>query len=137
MTGYFLEVARLGKGLAEQYAAATTQVSARAKLPRHDQSISLPSTPNRSLGSGRRHAATGTRRPPDVVTLPRPTEYPYVGSLRPWQVRIPPRVAHEYKVLGSRPLLVYMTDRFYDPADEGRLAFDDPKINYDWETQHK
>jgi dTDP-4-dehydrorhamnose 3,5-epimerase-like enzyme len=30
-----------------------------------------------------------------------------------------------------------MTDVFYDPADEGRIAFDDPRINYDWETQHK
>ena len=50
----------------------------------------------------------------------------------------PPGVAHGYKVIGPGPaLLVYMTDRLYDPADEGRIAFDDPRINYDWETQHK
>jgi dTDP-4-dehydrorhamnose 3,5-epimerase len=30
-----------------------------------------------------------------------------------------------------------LTDRFYDPADEGRIPHDDPKIQYDWETQHK
>ena len=34
-------------------------------------------------------------------------------------------------------LLVYLTDRFYNPKDEGRIPYDDPGINYDWETQHK
>jgi dTDP-4-dehydrorhamnose 3,5-epimerase-like enzyme len=30
-----------------------------------------------------------------------------------------------------------MTDQFYNPKDEGRLPWDDPSINYDWETQKK
>jgi dTDP-4-dehydrorhamnose 3,5-epimerase len=34
-------------------------------------------------------------------------------------------------------MLVYLTDRFYDPQDEGRIRYDDPQIQYDWETQHK
>jgi len=34
-------------------------------------------------------------------------------------------------------LLVYATDQFYDPSDEGRLPWDDPDIHYDWETQRK
>ena len=34
-------------------------------------------------------------------------------------------------------LLVYMTNQFYNPKDEGRLPYDDPSINYDWETQKK
>jgi len=34
-------------------------------------------------------------------------------------------------------MLIYLTDRFYDLRDEGRIAHDDPKIQYDWETQHK
>jgi len=34
-------------------------------------------------------------------------------------------------------VLIYATDRFYNPADEGRLPWDHPGINYDWETQHK
>jgi len=51
---------------------------------------------------------------------------------------IPPGVAHGYKVIGTAAaLLAYITDRFYDPADEGRIPYDDPKIQYDWETQHK
>jgi dTDP-4-dehydrorhamnose 3,5-epimerase len=47
-------------------------------------------------------------------------------------------VAHGYKVVGTAPsLLVYATDRFYNPADEGRIPHDDPGLNYDWELQHK
>jgi dTDP-4-dehydrorhamnose 3,5-epimerase len=62
----------------------------------------------------------------------------YVGTKRPWQILIPPGVGHGYKVIGSEPaVLVYVTDRFYDPLDEGRIPFDDLGIHYDWETQRK
>jgi dTDP-4-dehydrorhamnose 3,5-epimerase len=62
----------------------------------------------------------------------------YIGEWRPWRLRIPPGVAHGYKVIGdAEVLLVYATDRFYDPADEGRLPYNDTGIAYDWETQHK
>jgi dTDP-4-dehydrorhamnose 3,5-epimerase len=62
----------------------------------------------------------------------------YLGALRPWQLLVPPGVAHGYKVIGTGPgLLVYVTDRFYDPKDEGRIPYNDPQIQYDWETQHK
>jgi dTDP-4-dehydrorhamnose 3,5-epimerase len=62
----------------------------------------------------------------------------YVGPLRPWQILIPPGVAHGYKVVGNKEaMLVYLTDRFYNPKDEGRIPFNDPGIHYDWETQNK
>ena len=62
----------------------------------------------------------------------------YAGVVRPLQIRIPPGVGHGYKVLGTEAaLLVYATDRFYDPSDEGRLPWNDSDINYDWETQRK
>ena len=62
----------------------------------------------------------------------------YVGSLRPWRILIPPGVGHGYKVIGKDDAtLVYLTDRFYDPSDEGRIPYDDSAIHYDWETQHK
>ena len=62
----------------------------------------------------------------------------YLGPLRPWQVLIPPGVGHGYKIVGTeQAMLVCMTDRFYDPQDEGRIAFNDPLINYDWVTQYK
>jgi dTDP-glucose 4,6-dehydratase len=31
-------------------------------------------------------------------------------------------------------MLIYMTDRFYNPKDEGRIPYNHPGINYDWET---
>ncbi len=34
-------------------------------------------------------------------------------------------------------MLVYLTNRFYNPSDEGRLSYDHAGIAYDWETQHK
>ena len=62
----------------------------------------------------------------------------YVGVLRPWQILIPPGVGHGYKVIGETPaLLVYVTDRFYNPSDEGRIPYNDARIQYDWEFQHK
>jgi len=62
----------------------------------------------------------------------------YIGMLRPWGLLIPPGVGHGYKVLGSQPAqLVYVTDRYYNPEDEGRIAYDHPDVGYDWETQHK
>jgi len=62
----------------------------------------------------------------------------YLGTLRPWRLKIPPGVGHGYKVVGAElAVLVYLTDRFYNPSDEGRLAYDHPFLNYDWELQHK
>lgn len=62
----------------------------------------------------------------------------FTGVLQPWELLIPPGIGHGYKVLGPEPArLLYMTDHFYDPEDEGRIAFNHPDIAYDWETQHK
>jgi len=62
----------------------------------------------------------------------------FVGALRPWKLRIPPGVAHGYKVVGlESSLLVYAMDKIYNPSDEGRIPFDDPGINYDWVTRPK
>ncbi len=56
-----------------------------------------------------------------------------IGSQRPWKLRIPPGVAHGYKVIGPESAqLLYATNRFYDPEDERRIDYDDPGINYDW-----
>lgn len=62
----------------------------------------------------------------------------YAGELRPWRIRIPPGIGHGYKVVGlESALMVYATDRYYDPADEGRIPYNDAGLNYDWELQHK
>lgn len=62
----------------------------------------------------------------------------YAGELRPWRLRIPPGIGHGYKVVGTESaLIIYATDRYYDPDDEGRIPYNDPGLNYDWELQHK
>ncbi|MGE5644779.1 MAG: dTDP-4-dehydrorhamnose 3,5-epimerase family protein [Acidobacteriota bacterium] len=136
--GYFLEVLRAGQDLVADFPPAETQVSAALSYPgtikafhfhRHQTDCWTPAAGmlQVALADLRRHSPTFGRK----NTL-------YVGALRPWQITIPPGVAHGYKVIGSGPaLLVYATSRFYDPADEGRIPHDDPKINYDWETQYK
>lgn len=136
--GYFLEVQRMGCGAAAHFPAATTQVSAALNYPGaikafhyhlHQTDFWTPlkglmqvALVDLRLGSG----TFGARN-----TL-------YVGGLRPWQILIPPGVAHGYKVIGrDDSVLVYLTDRFYDPRDEGRIPFNDASIQYDWETQWK
>lgn len=136
--GYFLEIARMGKGLPSEFPHESTQVSAALSYPgtikafhfhRHQTDLWVPvqGMLQVALVDLRQHSSTyGWRN-----TL-------YIGRLRPWQLLIPPGVAHGYKVIGPDPaLLVYLTNRFYDPADEGRISYDDPNIQYDWETQHK
>jgi dTDP-4-dehydrorhamnose 3,5-epimerase len=62
----------------------------------------------------------------------------YTGALKPWQIFIPPGVGHGYKVIGeSAAMLIYVTNRLYDPKDEGRIPHNDASIAYDWELQHK
>ena len=47
-------------------------------------------------------------------------------------VKIPPGVAHGYKIINGPMHIVYITDREYDPSDELRIPHDDPDIGYDW-----
>ena len=47
-------------------------------------------------------------------------------------VKIPPGVAHGYKVINGPAHMLYVTSRTYDPNDEGRIPHDDPSIGYDW-----
>ena len=47
-------------------------------------------------------------------------------------VRIPPGVAHGCKCISGPASLFYITSKIYNPADEGRIAYDDAGIGYDW-----
>lgn len=136
--GYFLEIARLGQGLVAEFPAATTQVSAALNYPgiikafhyhklQTDYWVPAAGLLQVALVDLRRGSSTfGAKN-----TL-------YVGALRPWQLLIPPGVAHGYKVIGEQPsVLVYITNRTYDPKDEGRIPYNDTAIAYDWELQHK
>jgi len=136
--GYFLEIARIGQGLAGKFPKESTQVSAALSYPgtikafhfhRHQTDCWVPI-------EGMLQVALVDLRKQSPSYGARNTLY--LGRLRRWQLLVPPGVAHGYKVISTDPaLLVYLTDRFYDPADEGRIPYNDPLIQYDWETQHK
>lgn len=49
-------------------------------------------------------------------------------------VKVPPGVAHGYKVINGPMHILYVTSREYDPEDELRIPHDDPEIGYDWES---
>jgi dTDP-4-dehydrorhamnose 3,5-epimerase len=62
----------------------------------------------------------------------------YLGEHNRALLVIPHGVAHGYRPLGTSPaVLVYHTTHTYDPADELRLAWDDPTIGYDWSTHNR
>jgi len=136
--GYFQEIARLGRGLVTHYPAESTQVSAALSYPGTIKAFHFHrhQTDLWQVVSGMLQVALVDLRAGSPTEGVRNTLY--IGALRPWQLLIPPGVGHGYKVIGeSSALLVYMTDRLYNPEDEGRIAYDDPGINYDWELQHK
>jgi dTDP-4-dehydrorhamnose 3,5-epimerase len=136
--GYFLEIARLGQGLTKGFPAATTQVSAAMTIPGAIKAFHFHLHQNDVWGvvRGMFQVALVDLRPDSPTYGAKNTIH--IGELRPWQILIPPRVGHGYKVIGTDPaMLVYVTDRLYDPSDEGRIAYNSPEINYDWELQHK
>lgn len=136
--GYFLEIARLGQGLVSEFPFESTQVSAALNYPgiikafhfhrfQTDYWVAAAGLLQVALIDLRR----GSRTYGAKNTF-------YIGTLRPWQLLIPPGVGHGYKVIGEQPsVLVYVTNHTYDPKDEGRIPYNDPSIAYDWELQHK
>ncbi len=136
--GYFLEVARLGQGLIDEFPYATTQVSAALNYPGIIKAFHY-----HKLQTDYWVPAAGLLQVALVDLRLGSRTYGlkntfYVGALRPWQFLIPPGVAHGYKVIGEQPsVLIYVTNRTYDPNDEGRIAYNDPQIAYDWELQNK
>jgi dTDP-4-dehydrorhamnose 3,5-epimerase len=136
--GYFLEVARTGKGLIGQFPSETTQISAALNYPGIIKAFHYHKfqtdfwVPTAGLLQ-----VTLVDLRPDAASFGVKNTL-YVGALRPWQILIPPGVAHGYKVIGEQPsVLVYVTNKTYDPGDEGRIAYNHPDIAYDWELQHK
>jgi dTDP-4-dehydrorhamnose 3,5-epimerase len=63
------------------------------------------------------------------------TQVVILGENSPRMVAIPPFVAHGYQALDLRDIILnYYVTEPYDPlhADEGRIAYDDPRIGFDW-----
>jgi dTDP-4-dehydrorhamnose 3,5-epimerase len=139
--GFFCELARLGKGLASKMVPddqCSIQVSLTLTYPGTIKAIHYHSeqTDLWAPVSGmvqvflydlRRNSSTFGA----INTI-------FAGRFQPWEILIPPGVAHGYKALGVEPIqLVYFTDRHYNPEDELRLPYDHSDIAYDWEIQHK
>jgi dTDP-4-dehydrorhamnose 3,5-epimerase len=136
--GYFLEVTRIGQGLGSAFPPETTQISAALSYPGtikafhfhlHQTDLWVPS-------QGMFQVVLVDLRPESPTFGLKNTLY--TGALKPWQIFIPPGVGHGYKVIGgSAAMLIYVTNRLYNPKDEGRIAYNEPSIAYDWELQHK
>ena len=136
--GYFLEIMRFGQGLPAGFDAATTQVSAALSYPDTIKAFHyhMEQTDFWVPAQGMFQVALVDLRKGSPTFGLKNTLY--VGALRPWHIIIPPGVGHGYKVIGTTPsMLVYVTNKTYNPKDEGRIAPNDPGINYDWELQHK
>lgn len=136
--GYFLEVQRIGFGLAADFPPESTQVSSAFNYPGTIKAFHyhMHQTDCWTPAMGMFQVALVDLREGSRTFGARNTIY--AGALRPWQIRIPPGVGHGYKVIGEGPaMLIYATDRFYNPKDEGRLPYNHPGVNYDWEMQYK
>ncbi|MGC2191229.1 MAG: dTDP-4-dehydrorhamnose 3,5-epimerase family protein [Candidatus Dormiibacterota bacterium] len=67
------------------------------------------------------------------------TQVVIAGENAPKMIAIPPLVAHGYQVLDLRDvLLCYYVTEPYDPQqpDEGRIAWNDPRIAFDWSIEN-
>jgi dTDP-4-dehydrorhamnose 3,5-epimerase len=136
--GYFLEITRFGQGLVAGFDPAQTQVSAAWSYPATIKAFHyhLWQTDFWVPAKGMFQVALVDLRKDSETFGLRNTLY--LGGLRPWQLLVPPGIGHGYKVIGDDAgMLIYITNRQYNPKDEGRLAHDDKGIAYDWETQHK
>ncbi|HWG36081.1 MAG TPA: dTDP-4-dehydrorhamnose 3,5-epimerase family protein [Terriglobales bacterium] len=136
--GFFTEIARFGDSAAIEGFGAQSQISAALSFPgtikavhyhRRQTDLWAPLCGHLQVALFDLRVASPTFG--RVNTL-------WIGEWQPWRLRIPPGVGHGYKVLAAAAaVLVYAADRHYDPGDEGRIPYDDPGLNYDWETQHK
>lgn len=83
------------------------------------------------VGSGVLKVALHDTRP-ESRTFHETMEF-HLGDHQPARVlRVPQGVAHGCKVLSAPVHLFYVTSHVYNPADEGRIPFDDESIGYDW-----
>jgi len=136
--GYFLEVMRQGRGLGARFGAGQLQVSSALSYPGTVKALHYHFDQSDLWApvQGQLQVCLFDLRS-DSPTFGACNTL-YTGTLQPWQILIPPGVGHGYKVVGQEPaILVYVTDRLYNPDDEGRIPYNDPDVNYDWEIQHK
>src|SRR5260370_13445779 len=101
--GYFLEVQRMGRGLAAHFPAETTQTSTAFNYPATIKAFHfhLHQTDCWTPAMGMFQVALVDLRQGSPTFGARNTIY--AGVLRPWQILIPPAIGHGYKVVGAGP----------------------------------
>lgn len=68
------------------------------------------------------------------------TDVYYMGEENPIMLLIPKGVAHGYRVLGQKTaMIIYFTTESYraEDPDEKRIQWNDPLINFNWETRNR
>lgn len=68
------------------------------------------------------------------------TDVYYLGESNPLLLVIPKGVAHGYRVLGNKEaIIIYFTTHSYnnEDPDEYRIPWNDPRINFNWQTQYR
>ena len=137
--GYFLEIARLGQGLVADFPAASSQVSTALNYPGIIKAFHYHKfqTDYWVPAAGLLQVALVDLRKGSPTFGAKNTIY--VGSLRPWQLLIPPGVAHGYKVIGEQPSAfgVHHQPDLRSERRRPHRAYNDSGIAYDWELQHK
>ena len=101
--GYFLELQRIGRGLAGRFPAATTQVSAALNYPGAIKAFHyhLHQTDCWNPVRGLLQVALADLRTGSSTFGRRNTLY--IGPLRPWQVLVPPGVASTRPTVARAP----------------------------------
>ncbi|AIL32082.1 dTDP-4-dehydrorhamnose 3,5-epimerase [Basilea psittacipulmonis] len=56
----------------------------------------------------------------------------YLDAEQGWQLYIPEGFAHGYLVVSETALVMYKTNRYYDPSSEVCLAWNDRDLNISW-----
>ena len=74
---------------------------------------------------------------PDSLTHGETQELLMGDGQPPIVLKIPPGVAHGYRVLNGPAHVFYVVSHEYDGTDEGRVPHDDPEIGYDWTAKPK
>ena len=100
--GYFVEIMRTGLGLPGQFDLSHTQISAALTYPGAVKAFHyhLHQTDCWMAVAGMLQVGLVDLRRGSPTFGARNTMY--VGTLRPWQVLIPPGIAHGYKVISRR-----------------------------------
>ena len=126
---------RLGRRFSREYDADFRR--AQLSRDRSKRSISIAIRPicwvpakgmfQVALVDFRHDSATYRRAQHDVCRCAPALADPHSAGRRSWLQSDRPGAGHA----GLR------NRRLYDPQDEGRIAYNDARINYDWELQHK